>query len=189
MSGIVDLSHRLESGMPIYPGDPAVGLTDAGQEEPWRVLSLTLGSHSGTHIDAAEVGMAQHRRITPVPIPAGLEQHGAAGRHQSERLGQRSRADLFVGHGSDARHHRRYDEALEGVLVDRAAARYVMPVCPAEAGRRRRLPHQGLRLDHVTTRRSRDSKRPCRPTGRQVRHRMFDGNQQSQGGRNRGVIR
>lgn len=50
---IVDLSHTLESGMPIYPGDPVVEFSASPQEEPWRVLSLALGSHSGTHIDAA----------------------------------------------------------------------------------------------------------------------------------------
>jgi arylformamidase len=50
---IVDLSHTLESGMPIYPGDPVVAFAASPQEEPWRVLSLALGSHSGTHIDAA----------------------------------------------------------------------------------------------------------------------------------------
>ncbi len=53
MTHFVDLSHELATGMPVYPGDPVVELVDAGVGEPWRVSRLALGSHSGTHIDAA----------------------------------------------------------------------------------------------------------------------------------------
>ena len=53
MTRFVDLSHELATGMPIYPGDPVVELGDADVGEPWRVSRLALGSHSGTHIDAA----------------------------------------------------------------------------------------------------------------------------------------
>jgi len=49
-----DLTHRLEPGMPVYPGDPPVA------REPWathetdgyRVARLSLGTHAGTHLDA-----------------------------------------------------------------------------------------------------------------------------------------
>lgn len=50
---LLDLSHTLETGTPVFPGDPEVGLRDAEQEPPWQVTALALGSHSGTHIDAA----------------------------------------------------------------------------------------------------------------------------------------
>ena len=50
----LDLSVPLRSGMPVYPGDPSVRIapaltvSDAGA----NVLSLSIGSHSGTHVDA-----------------------------------------------------------------------------------------------------------------------------------------
>lgn len=50
---IIDLSHTVRTGMPVFPGDPAVGLRPVEALEPWRVTSLELGTHSGTHIDAA----------------------------------------------------------------------------------------------------------------------------------------
>jgi len=68
MTRFVDLSHELATGMPIYPGDPAVELADADVGEPWRVARLTLGSHSGTHIDAAGHYVRGGRTIDRYPI-------------------------------------------------------------------------------------------------------------------------
>ena len=53
MSRLLDLSRRLETGMPVFPGDPPVELAPAGAVPPWQVTRLRLGTHSGTHIDAA----------------------------------------------------------------------------------------------------------------------------------------
>jgi arylformamidase len=50
---LVDLSRPLVTGLPVYPGDPPVAFSDALLEPPWKVTALRLGSHSGTHIDAA----------------------------------------------------------------------------------------------------------------------------------------
>lgn len=49
-----DLSVPLRTGMPVYPGDPAVRITAAltVEADGANVLSLGLGSHSGTHADA-----------------------------------------------------------------------------------------------------------------------------------------
>ena len=49
-----DLSHPLESGMPVYPGDPEVGTRSATTiaRDGYNVLHLSMGSQSGTHIDA-----------------------------------------------------------------------------------------------------------------------------------------
>jgi arylformamidase len=51
---IVDLSHPLVTGMPIFPGDPEVTIRDAAtlDADGFRVTELHIGSHSGTHIDA-----------------------------------------------------------------------------------------------------------------------------------------
>jgi kynurenine formamidase len=51
---IVDLSHPIWTGMPVYPGDPPVRIAPATSiaESGVNVLALGLGTHSGTHVDA-----------------------------------------------------------------------------------------------------------------------------------------
>jgi kynurenine formamidase len=51
---IVDLSHPVTTGMPVYPGDPAVRLTPAATigNHGFNVLDVHMGSQSGTHVDA-----------------------------------------------------------------------------------------------------------------------------------------
>jgi len=49
-----DLSQPLESGMPVYPGDPQASVEQVSEitATSARVRELTFGSHTGTHIDA-----------------------------------------------------------------------------------------------------------------------------------------
>lgn len=51
---IIDLSIVLDDDAPVYPGDPRPALRQATRIETdgFNVLSLTLGSHTGTHVDA-----------------------------------------------------------------------------------------------------------------------------------------
>ncbi len=51
--GLVDLSRPVHPGMPVFPEDPEVEFVPAPAMPPWRVTALRLGTHSGTHIDAA----------------------------------------------------------------------------------------------------------------------------------------
>ncbi len=48
---VVDLSHPLEAGMPVYPGDPGFRqvVLDSGN---CHLTSITTGMHCGTHMDA-----------------------------------------------------------------------------------------------------------------------------------------
>ena len=50
----VDLTHELRNGMPIYPGDPAPRFVSYStiEKNGVNITKLTLGSHTGTHIDA-----------------------------------------------------------------------------------------------------------------------------------------
>lgn len=49
-----DLSQRIENGMSYFPGDPEPVIGPAaGTLPPWQVSDLKIGSHTGTHIDAA----------------------------------------------------------------------------------------------------------------------------------------
>jgi arylformamidase len=50
----VDLTHELHDGMPIYPGDPSPSFVNYStlEKDGVNLTKLTLGSHTGTHIDA-----------------------------------------------------------------------------------------------------------------------------------------
>lgn len=51
---IYELSQYIENGMTFFPGDPEPRLEPAqAGAAPWRVSELHLGTHTGTHIDAA----------------------------------------------------------------------------------------------------------------------------------------
>ena len=64
----VELSHVLETGMPVYPGHPGVEFSSAGAEPPRQVMRLQIGTHSGTHIDAARHFVTNGRTIDEYPI-------------------------------------------------------------------------------------------------------------------------
>lgn len=51
---IIDLSHPLTSGMPVYPGDPQVTITPVLNihDDGAAVARVELGTHTGTHLDA-----------------------------------------------------------------------------------------------------------------------------------------
>lgn len=51
---IFDLTRPLEPGMPVYPGDPPVDFTPHASlaADGYRVTSVRLGTHAGTHLDA-----------------------------------------------------------------------------------------------------------------------------------------
>ncbi len=50
----VDLTRLLKSGMPVFPGDPTVDISQTLEcaTDGVAVSSLHLGSHAGTHVDA-----------------------------------------------------------------------------------------------------------------------------------------
>lgn len=51
---LVDLTHPVYPGMPVWPGDPAVEFRTAATvaDNGWNLLELHLGTQSGTHVDA-----------------------------------------------------------------------------------------------------------------------------------------
>src|SRR5207245_8916518 len=50
----IDLTHELHNGMPIYPGDISPSFVSYAtlEKNGVNLTKLTLGSHTGTHIDA-----------------------------------------------------------------------------------------------------------------------------------------
>lgn len=51
---VIDLSHRLEPDMPVYPGDDPALITRprTHEEHGFSATHLNLGAHAGTHMDA-----------------------------------------------------------------------------------------------------------------------------------------
>ena len=51
---IIDLTHNLENGMPMYPGDPAPSFEDVGRVERdgFAASQYRFFNHIGTHVDA-----------------------------------------------------------------------------------------------------------------------------------------
>lgn len=51
---VIDLTAPIYDGMPVYPGDPAVSIevVQTYEEHSWELRQLSLGSHTGTHVDA-----------------------------------------------------------------------------------------------------------------------------------------
>lgn len=67
---LVDLSHPVQDGMPVYPGDPAVRVRPATTvaEHGYNVLHLQMGSQSGTHVDAPYHFLQDGARIDELPL-------------------------------------------------------------------------------------------------------------------------
>ncbi|NHX36086.1 MULTISPECIES: cyclase family protein [Halolamina] len=67
-----DLTHPIESGMPVYPGDPEVSVdaADTYEEDGCRVSRLACGSHAGTHVDAPSHTEADGATLDAYPVSA-----------------------------------------------------------------------------------------------------------------------
>jgi len=72
MGTIIDLSHRLYEGMQIYPNDPKFCCRPAATiaQHGYNVQSLSLGSHTGTHVDAPFHFFADGKTIDQFPLSA-----------------------------------------------------------------------------------------------------------------------
>ena len=67
---LVDLSHPLVSGMPVYPGDPEVTVEPAltVASDGVAVARLDLGSHAGTHLDAPAHSIIGGATVDEIPL-------------------------------------------------------------------------------------------------------------------------
>lgn len=68
MPTLYDLTHPLENNMTFYPGDPEPRFVPAEMTPPWRVTELHIGTHTGTHIDAASHFVPGGRTIDEYPL-------------------------------------------------------------------------------------------------------------------------
>jgi kynurenine formamidase len=67
---LLDCTHRIEPGMSVYPGDPEPALAPAATHaaDGYRVTELTLGSHTGTHVDAPSHTEPEGRTLDAYPV-------------------------------------------------------------------------------------------------------------------------
>ncbi|WP_247005881.1 cyclase family protein [Halorientalis litorea] len=65
-----DLSHTVETDMPVFPGDPpvVVGPHTTVPEDGYRVSAVECGSHAGTHVDAPSHTESDGRAIDAVGV-------------------------------------------------------------------------------------------------------------------------
>ncbi len=67
MTEYLDLSHLIENGMTYFPGDPEPHIEPVDATPPWRVTQLHIGTHGGTHIDAASHFIPHGKTISQYP--------------------------------------------------------------------------------------------------------------------------
>lgn len=67
---VIDLSAPIYDGMPVYPGDPVVSIdvVQTYKEHSWELRQLSLGSHTGTHVDAFSHMHAQGKHLDEMAL-------------------------------------------------------------------------------------------------------------------------
>lgn len=67
---VIDLSHPITAGMPVYPGDPLPSLDVASTLEGIGYVTrrIAIGSHMGTHMDAPAHMIAGGRTLDAYPV-------------------------------------------------------------------------------------------------------------------------
>jgi len=69
LAKVYDLSHKIENGMTFFPGDPRPRIVPCtAAPSPWAVSELHLGTHTGTHIDAASHFVSGGKTIDQYPL-------------------------------------------------------------------------------------------------------------------------
>ncbi len=65
-----DLSHVVEAGLPVFPGDPPVSVEPHAtlEADGYRVSAVECGSHTGTHVDAPSHTEADGRSVDDVDV-------------------------------------------------------------------------------------------------------------------------
>src|SRR5262252_7349121 len=70
---IFDVTVPITHSMPVWPGDPAIEVTSKSKESrdkthTIRVTNISMGSHTGTHIDAPFHMMSDGKRLEEIPL-------------------------------------------------------------------------------------------------------------------------
>ena len=68
---VVDLSHPVTAETQVYPGDPVPHIAQHStiERDGFNLMSITMGSQSGTHVDAPYHFDDDTKKIDEVPLP------------------------------------------------------------------------------------------------------------------------
>jgi len=135
---VIDVSLPIAAGMAVYEGDPPVEVTvhaARARGDSYDVSRLTLGSHTGTHVDAPahflDGGATVDRlpwdrligpaRVAAVPAATRVtrEELERLSLPPTERLLLRTRNSALWALGRFTRDYVALDEAAAGFIVDR----------------------------------------------------------------------
>jgi len=67
---VIDLSQSIYTGMEVYPGDPEVKIDVARtyKKDSWLLRQVTLGTHTGTHVDVFSHMDEKGKNLDEIPI-------------------------------------------------------------------------------------------------------------------------
>lgn len=68
---IYDISLPISESLPVYPGDPSVTvdvISDVSSGAPYTLTRISMGSHTGTHVDAPLHLLADGDTVDNLPI-------------------------------------------------------------------------------------------------------------------------
>ncbi|NLJ79568.1 MAG: cyclase family protein [Firmicutes bacterium] len=67
---VIDLSVSLETGMDVFPGDPQVRIevVHTLDKQGWVLRHLSLGTHTGTHVDAFSHMHEGKQNLEEIPL-------------------------------------------------------------------------------------------------------------------------
>lgn len=67
---IIDLSQTIYTNMEVYPGDPQVKiqLIHSYEKETWELRHISMGTHTGTHVDAFSHMHRNKPSLDQIPI-------------------------------------------------------------------------------------------------------------------------
>lgn len=70
MAKLIDLTHVLEAGLPVYPGDTSPTFEQKGSLDKEGCINTTISStvHAGTHIDAPSHVLLNGKKISEYPL-------------------------------------------------------------------------------------------------------------------------
>jgi arylformamidase len=72
MAKLIDVTVPLSAGVPTFPGDPRYAMEfvhKMSEGKPYNVAHLSLGAHSGTHVDAPYHFLAHGATVEQLPLP------------------------------------------------------------------------------------------------------------------------
>lgn len=72
MKRIIDLTHTISDGMPVFPGDPGVEFVRTAyiHEGGYNVTRIAMGTHTGTHVDVPHHVLHDDRGVDSIALDA-----------------------------------------------------------------------------------------------------------------------